>query len=83
MEVEALEADAPEPEPVRTPVAPPVAARPPVEPSRAEQKPRAPVTPPPSTDFDLVIEDPDEVSTGAVSVDELEDEDAARALARR
>ena len=28
----------------------------------------------PSAEFDLIIEDPDELSTGAVSVEELEDE---------
>ncbi len=63
----------------------PVAARPaelratpvpeaPVEPSRAREPARTPNRPPPSVEFDLVIEDPDEVSTGAVSVDELDDE---------
>jgi chemosensory pili system protein ChpA (sensor histidine kinase/response regulator) len=70
VEIVAVEDDAS----AKAPVVSAASAPPAVEPARPEVKPRAPSVAPPSTDFDLVIEDPDEVSSGAVSVDELEDD---------
>jgi hypothetical protein len=48
--------------------------------SRRSKKPRARAPSPaakraaPTAEFDLVIDDPDEMSTGAVSIEELDDE---------